>query len=59
MIGSNVFNILMILGIAVVYAVMNNSADYLMEDFEELNQQYAASADTVVSAVRLTDINQP
>lgn len=50
---------IMILGIAVVYAVMNDSADYLIEDFETLNAQYSANADTVISAVRLTDINQP
>ncbi len=48
---------IMILGIMVAYAVMSNSADYLIEDFETLNEQYSANADQVVIAVQQTNLN--
>lgn len=35
---------ILFLGIVVVYSVMGNSAGYLMDEFEDLNQRYEASA---------------
>jgi hypothetical protein len=44
-----------VLGVVVVYLVMGNSAGYLMDEFEELNEQYATGAsDLAVSSREIT-----
>ena len=49
---------ILLLGIMVVYSIMNNSASYLMDEFEELNEQYAADAIDVTALGRQIDFNQ-
>ena len=48
----------LLLGIMAVYFVMNDSAGYLMDEFEVLNEQYAADAISVSALGQEIDINQ-
>jgi hypothetical protein len=47
-----------LLGIAVVYAVMLDSADYLIDEFDAFNQQYGNDADQMVSSLQRVNIGQ-
>ncbi len=49
---------IVLLGIMIVYSVMNDSAGYLMDEFEELNALYEADAVTVSALGQEIDINQ-
>ena len=49
---------ILLLGIMVVYSVMSNSAGYLMDEFEDLNAQYAADAIDVTELGQQIDINR-
>ncbi len=49
---------ILLLGLMVVYSVMSNSAGYLMDEFEDLNAQYAADAIDVTALGQQVDINQ-
>ena len=49
---------ILLLGIMVVYTVMNDSAGYLMDEFEELNERYEADAIDVSALGQQIDINQ-
>ena len=40
---------ILLLGIMVVYTVMNDSAGYLMDEFEALNEQYSEDAGDMTS----------
>jgi len=43
---------IMVLGVMVVYAIMNDSADHLLDEFDSLNNQYSETATQVVQAVQ-------
>ncbi len=49
---------ILLLGIMIVYSVMNDSAGYLMDEFEDLNAQYAADAIDVSALGQQIDTNQ-
>ncbi len=49
---------IVLLGIMVVFSVMNNSAGYLMDEFEELNARYAADAIEVSTLGQQTTLGQ-
>ena len=49
---------ILLVGIMVVYAVMNQSAGYLMEEFAVLNDQYEKDAISVFALGAEIDINQ-
>ena len=49
---------ILLLGMMVVISVMNDSADSLMDEFEVLNEQYAADALSVSAIGQEIDINQ-
>ncbi len=49
---------ILLLGIMTVYSVMNDSAGYLMDTFEDLNAQYAADAIDVSTLRQQIDIDQ-
>ena len=49
---------LVLLGIMVVYAVMGNSAESLLAQFDQLNDHYQANAIIVADAVTLTDFSK-
>ena len=49
---------ILLFGIMVVYSVLNDSAGYLMDEFEELNERYAADAIAVTALHEQIDINQ-
>ncbi len=49
---------ILLLGIMVVYTIMNNSTGYLMDEFEELNERYAADAIDVTALGRQIDFDQ-
>ena len=49
---------ILLLGIMIVYTVMNDSAGYLMDEFEDLNAQYAADAIDVSALGEPIDFNQ-
>jgi hypothetical protein len=49
---------ILILGIVVVFAVMNNSAGYLMDEFEDLNEQYEENAVSISALDAEIDLNQ-
>ncbi len=48
----------LLFGIMVIYTVMNDSAGYLMDEFEVLNAQYAADAIDVSALEQQIDINR-
>jgi len=48
----------LLFGIMVIYTVMNDSAGYLMDEFEVLNAQYAADAIDVSALDQQIDINR-
>ena len=50
---------ILLLGIMIVYSVMNDSAGYLMDEFETLNAQYAADAVDVSALGQQNDLGQP
>ena len=43
---------IVVLGMLVVYSVMGNSAGYLMDEFEGMNEQFAASADELAASTQ-------
>jgi len=43
---------IMVLGVMVVYAIMNDSADHLLDEFDSLHSQYSETATQVVQAVQ-------
>jgi len=45
------------LGIVVVYVIMGDSAGYLMDEFDDLNASYAASAQQVQDVVQNQQAN--
>jgi hypothetical protein len=49
---------ILLLGIIVVYAVMEDSAGYLLDEFEQLNREYEARAVEVSALSNLVNINQ-
>ena len=49
---------ILLFGIMIVYTVMNDSAGYLMDEFEDLNARYEADAVTVSALGQQSDINQ-
>ena len=49
---------ILLLGMMVAYSVMNNSAGYLMDEFEVLNERYVADAVDVSAMLQEVDINQ-
>ena len=49
---------ILLLGIMIVYSVMNDSAGYLMDEFEVLNAKYAADAIDVSALGQSVDLNQ-
>ena len=49
---------ILLLGIMFVYSVMNDSAGYLLDEFEILNAQYTADAIDVYALGQQIDINQ-
>ena len=49
---------ILLLGIMIVYSVMNDSAGYLMDEFEVLNARYEADAVTVSALGQEIDINR-
>ncbi len=49
---------ILLLGIMTVYTVMNDSAGYLMDEFENLNAQYEADAIDVSALGQQIDFNQ-
>jgi hypothetical protein len=49
---------ILLLGIMIVYSVMNDSAGYLMDEFENLNAQYSADAIDVSAVGQQIDINR-
>lgn len=48
----------LLFGIMAIYTVMNDSAGYLMDEFEVLNAQYAADAIDVSALEQQIDINR-
>ncbi len=48
----------LLFGIMVIYTVMNDSAGYLMDEFEVLNARYAADAIDVSALEQQIDINR-
>ncbi len=48
----------LLFGIMAIYTVMNDSAGYLMDEFEVLNARYAADAIDVSALGQQIDINQ-
>ena len=48
----------LLFGIMVIYTVMNDSAGYLMDEFEVLNARYAADAIDVSALDQQIDINR-
>ncbi len=48
----------LLFGIMVIYTVMNDSAGYLMDEFEVLNAQYTADAIDVSALDQQIDINR-
>ena len=48
----------LLFGIMVIYTVMNDSAGYLMDEFEVLNAQYSADAIDVSALDQQIDINR-
>ena len=48
----------LLFGIMVIYTVMNDSAGYLMDEFEVLNARYAADAIDVSALGQQIDINR-
>jgi hypothetical protein len=49
---------LILLGIMVVYAVMGNSADNLLGQFDQLNDHHQRNAIIIAEAIEQTDIGQ-
>lgn len=49
---------LVLLGVMVVYAVMGNSADGLLNQFDQLNDHFEANAIILADAVKLTDFGK-
>jgi len=49
---------ILLLGIFVVYAVMENSAGYLLDEFEQLNTEYEARAVEVSALTTPVDLGQ-
>ena len=49
---------ILLFGIMIVYSVMNDSAGYLMDEFEVLNARYEADAVTVSALGQEIDINR-
>ena len=48
----------LLFGIMAIYTVMNDSAGYLMDEFEVLNAQYSADAIDVSALDQQIDINR-
>ncbi|MGR3715697.1 MAG: pilus assembly protein [Thermohalobaculum sp.] len=48
----------LLFGIMAIYTVMNDSAGYLMDEFEVLNARYAADAIDVSALEQQIDINR-
>ncbi len=48
----------LLFGIMAIYTVMNDSAGYLMDEFEVLNARYAADAIDVSALGQQIDINR-
>lgn len=49
---------ILLFGIMIVYSVMNDSAGYLMDEFETLNARYAADAIDVSALRQEIDFNR-
>ncbi len=49
---------ILLFGIMAVYTVMNDSAGYLLDEFETLNARYAADAIDVSALGQQIDINR-
>jgi hypothetical protein len=49
---------ILLLGIMVVYSVMENSAGYLLDEFEQLNDEYESLAVDVSALGNQVDMNQ-
>ena len=49
---------ILLFGIMIVYSVMNDSAGYLMDEFETLNARYAADAIDVSALGQEIDFNR-
>ncbi len=49
---------ILLLGIMIVYTVMNDSAGYLLDEFETLNARYAADAVDVSALGQEIDFNR-
>ena len=49
---------ILLFGIMIVYTVMNDSAGYLMDEFETLNARYAADAVDVSALGQQIDFNR-
>ena len=49
---------ILLFGIMIVYTVMNDSAGYLLDEFETLNARYAADAIDVSALGQQIDINR-
>lgn len=49
---------ILLFGIMIVYSVMNDSAGYLMDEFETLNARYAADAIDVSALGQQIDFNR-
>ena len=50
---------ILLLGIMIVYTMMNDSAGYLMSEFEQMNSQYEASViDDVSAATNQANLKQ-
>jgi len=49
---------ILLLSLMVVYTIMNDSAGYLMSEFEQLNSQYEASAIDITAAASQPNLNK-
>ena len=49
---------ILLFGIMIVYSVMNDSAGYLMDEFETLNARYAADAIDLSALRQQIDFNR-
>jgi Flp pilus assembly pilin Flp len=48
---------IVVLGMLVVYSVMGNSAGYLMDEFEGMNEQFATSADEIAASTQADGVS--